>query len=216
MTGVRPILAVLGLALVAVHAQPLAAQTADYPHLEKDEEIRLALSAGPPSVSSHADVYVMAESGFERVIEGTNGWACIVVRAAANRTNLAPHCLNPEAVAGVLPAFLHEARLQARGMDAEVIEQEMKEAWTSGDLPLPEGPAFAYMLSKGQRLGANASSFLPHFMLYKPYVTNADIGGDPTQMQFPFVGPYENHPLSTVVVIMDEFVDPDEINIPGR
>ena len=53
-------------------------------------------------------------------------------------------------------------------------------------------------------------------MLYVPYVTNADIGGDPARQEFPFVGPYENHPLSTVVVIMEEFVDPTDVQLPGR
>jgi len=216
MTGLRSLLTLAGLLFLGSSSQSLLAQTADYPQLDRDEEIRLAMSAGPPSVSGGADVYVMADDGFERVIDGKNGWACIVVRAAGNRTNLAPHCLNPDAVKGVLPAFLREGRLQALGKDAESIDADMREAWSSGELPLPEGPAFAYMLSKGQRLGANASSFLPHFMLYKPYVTNADIGGDPTQMQFPFVGPVENHPLSTVVIIMDEFVDPDDMRHPGR
>jgi hypothetical protein len=71
------------------------------------------------------------------------------------------------------------------------------------------------MLSAGQRLGA-AGNFKPHFMLYVPYVTNADIGGDPQRQEFPFVGPYENHPLSTVVIIMDEFVDPASVVLPRR
>jgi len=53
-------------------------------------------------------------------------------------------------------------------------------------------------------------------MLYVPYVTNADIGGDPSRQEFPFVGPYEGHPLSTVVVIMEEFVDPMSVSLPRR
>jgi hypothetical protein len=138
------------------------------------------------------------------------------VRAAADKSQLAPHCLNPQATESVLPAFLREAELQARGLAAEAIDAEMKRQWSTGELALPSGPAYAYMLSEGQHLGANAGNFRPHFMLYVPYVTNAAIGGDPSQMQFPFVGPYENHPLSTVVVLMEEFVSPSSVVIPRR
>ena len=72
------------------------------------------------------------------------------------------------------------------------------------------------MLSSGQRIGPNGGNFKPHFMLYIPYITNAEIGGDPTQPEFPFVGPFENHPLSTVVVVMEEFVDPTSVVLPSK
>lgn len=185
-----------------------------YPEFERGEEIRLAMSAGPPTVSQHADVYLFGPAGFEKAIDGTNGWACLVVRVAANRSQLAPHCLNPFAEQSVLPAFLLEAELQRKGWDQVAITAEMDRQFASGDIPTPSGPAYAYMLSKGQRLGSNGENFKPHFMLYVPNVTNADIGGDPSQQQFPFVGPVEGHPLATVVIIMDEFVDPAAIVIP--
>lgn len=197
-------------------AAPLQAQTPEYPDLTEEEELRLAMSAGPLAVSREADVYRMTDRGFVRAIEGSNGWACIVVRAASDKRQLAPHCLNPYAVESVLPAFLREGELQARGMDAEAIDAELKRQWSSGELKLPEGPAYAYMLSEGQRIGPNAGNFRPHFMLYMPYVTNEDIGGDPRRMEFPFVGPYEDHPLSTVVILMEEFVSPSSVVLPER
>lgn len=204
--------AVVGTLLAAASAA--AAQA--YPELSRDEEIRLAMSAGPLAVSRQADVWVMSEGGFERAIEGTNGWACIVVRVAAQPENLAPHCLNPDAVATVLPAMLTEGRLQRKGLDAEAIDTEMRRRFDAGELRLPSGPAHAYMLSSGQRLGPANASFKPHFMLYLPYATNASVGGDPGRPELPFVGPYENHPLSTLVIIMDEFVDPADVTVPRR
>ena len=194
----------------------VSAQGPGYPDLDRDEELKLAMSAGPLTVSTEADVWVMGSTGFERAIEGSNGWTCLVVRNAANKTVLAPHCLNPPATQTVLPAMLREAQLQAAGEGQSSIESTMAEEWDRGDLPMPEGPAYAYMLSKGQRLGTNAGNFQPHFMLYMPNVTNADIGGDPRNMAFPFVGPQEGHPLATVVILMDEFVDPDEVVLPRR
>ena len=206
----------IGVLSGGIGASAAAAQGSDYPALSWDEEVRLAMSAGPASVARDATIYAMGEAGFEEAIEGSNGWACLVVRSATLRGTLAPHCLNPEAVAGVLPAFQMEAKLQAQGMTGEDVTAALARAWSSKELPLPEGPAYAFMLSKGQRLGSNGGSFRPHFMLYKPYATNAEIGGDPSNMKLPFVGPYENHPLSTVVILMEDFVDPADVVIPNR
>ena len=194
-------------------AAALGAQ--DYATVDREWEMRLAISAGPLAVSQQADVWVMGPEGFERAIEGSNGWACIVVRSAGAPKSLAPHCLNPYAVGSVLPAFLLEGRLQAQGMGAEAILQEMNRQWETGQLPIPSGPAYAYMLSAGQRLGPNEVQFKPHFMLYVPYATNESIGGDPGRHEFPFVGPVEGAPLSTVVIVMDEFVDPADVVLPG-
>jgi hypothetical protein len=173
------------------------------------------MSAGPLTVSREADVYVMGREGFKKDVEGSNGWSCLVVRSAANKIQLAPHCLNPQATETVLPALLLEGALQARGLDAEAIEAEWQRRWREGSLPMPAGPAYAYMLSSGQRLGPQGGRFKPHFMLYVPYASNASIGGDPTNQAFPFVGPYENHPLSTIVIIMNEFVDPADVPVRG-
>lgn len=205
-------------ALVAAvgSAVPLLAQGPGYPELSRDDELRLALSAGPPSISREAELWVMGARGFEKAVAGSNGWACLVVRNATNRIQLAPHCLNPDAVASVLPAFRMEAELQAQGLGGEEVSARMDQAWKEGSLPIPSGPAHAYMLSKGQRVGPQGGNFRPHFMLYVPWATNASIGGDLRRPEFPFVGPYENHPLSTVVILMDEFVDPADMVVPRR
>ena len=214
MSWTKSVMCGFGVLMVAV--APVAAQGPGYPELSKDEEMRLALSAGPLSVSTGADIYLMTNRGFERVTEGDNGFACLVVRSAQNKSQLAPHCLNSYAVESVLPAFLREAELQAKGMSADDINAELSRQWGGGELPLPSGPAYAYMMSEGQVLGPNGGNFRPHFMLYMPYVTNEDIGGDPQNMALPFVGPYENHPLSTVVILMEEFVSLPSIPLPAR
>lgn len=205
------------VAAVLAVVGPLQAQGPGYPEITAEDELRLALSAGPPSLSGDADVWLMGPAGFEKLVDGSNGFACLVVRSAANKGVLAPHCLNDAAVETVLPSMLREAELQARGMSAEEIDAELRRQWDGGALPLPSGPAYAYMLSEGQRIGPRLGNFRPHFMLYVPYVTNEAIGGDPANPAFPFVGPVENHPLSTVVILMEEFVDPADIALPtGR
>jgi hypothetical protein len=197
-------------------SSPVAAQGPGYPDLSREEELKLAMSAGPLTVSARADVHVMGRRGFEHAARGSNGWACLLVRATGNKGQLSPHCLNSHAVESVLPAFLREAEMQVKGMGAEAIDAELRRQFSSGELALPSGPTFAYMLSEGQRLGSNLGNFRPHFMLYVPYATNASIGGDPAMQQFGFVGPYEDHPLSTVVILMEEFVSPQSVTLPGR
>ncbi len=209
-----PVVAALIIAIFS--ALPTGAQGRAYAELSWEEEIRLAMSAGPLTVSENADVYVMGEHGFELAFEGDNGFSCLVVRVAGDPRQVAPHCFNPAATDTALPAYLREGELQAQGLSADEIRTRMEHEWEDGSLPLPEGPAYAYMMSEGQRLGPNAAKFKPHFMLYVPYVTNQDIGGSLERQAYPFVGPFEDHPLSTVVIIMPEFVTPESVVIPSR
>ncbi|NNF12179.1 MAG: hypothetical protein HKN72_03085 [Gemmatimonadetes bacterium] len=202
---------VAGLASQTLSPSPVAAQ--EYTELSRTEEIRLAMSAGPLSVSKEADVYVLGSRGFEKAVEGTNGFSCMVIRSAADRTILAPHCFSPDASATVLPGKLAEGRLQMGGMSQSEVEAELTKAFEDGSLPLPEGDAYAYMLSAGQHLGP-AGQWRPHFMLYMPYATNEDVGGSPATPAFPFVGPEIGHPHSTMVIVMTEFVDPADVVLP--
>lgn len=190
---------------------PSAAQ--EYTALSRTDEIRLAMSAGPLSVSKDADVYVLGAGGFEKAVEGTNGFSCMVIRSAADKTIVAPHCFSPDATETVLPGKLAEGELQMRGLSQSEIETELLKAFEDGSLPLPEGDAYAYMLSAGQRLGP-AGQWRPHFMLYMPYATNEDVGGSPANPSFPFVGPEIGHPHSTMVIVMTEFVDPADVVLP--
>lgn len=201
----------MALVVFAALAAPTAAQ--EYTKLDRSEEIRLAMSAGPLSVSKDADVYVLGRRGFEKAVEGSNGFSCMVIRAAADKTILAPHCFSPDATETVLPAKLAEGRLQMQGMSQSEIDAELTKAFDAGTLPLPEGDSYAYMLSAGQHLGP-AGQWRPHFMLYMPYATNEQVGGSPGNPAFPFVGPQIGHPHSTMVIVMTEFVDPADVVLP--
>jgi hypothetical protein len=201
-------IATVGAAVVTTGTTPLAAQ--DQVDLDRDQEVRLAMSAGPLAISQEADVYVFGGHGFTKEVEGTNGYACMVIRSAANPDALAPHCFSPDATESVLPAKLEEGRLIAAGGTQEQVSEALMRDFNDGSLPLPSGNAYAYMLSSGQRLGA-AGRWKPHFMLYIPYATNEDVGGVPGSPAFPFVGPEVNHPHSTMVIVMTEFVDPADV-----
>lgn len=213
VTGRWTLASVMAVAALAV-AGPEAGSAQSVARLAVTDEVRLAMSAGPLTVSRDADVYVLGDGGFEREVEGTNGFACMVIRSANDPEVLAPHCFSPDAVETVLPAKIEEGRLQVAGHTQEEVDRQLLDRFEAGSLPLPEGNAYAYMLSSGQQLGP-AGKWKPHFMLYLPYATNEQVGGSPDATAFPFVGPVVNHPHSTMVIVMTEFVDPDDITPPS-
>ncbi|MGF6710289.1 hypothetical protein QFZ41_001253 [Luteibacter sp. W1I16] len=67
-----------------------AGATAPYPEMapvdqylmaNRDDEIALARSAAPASVSRDATVLVLGRKGYETAIEGKNGFVCVVGRS---------------------------------------------------------------------------------------------------------------------------------------
>ena len=76
----------LGLVLVALVASAAAAaQSPKYPPLdaymmESEAEIALARSAAPDHVSAPATVKLLTPAGFKVVVEGKNGFVCLVLR----------------------------------------------------------------------------------------------------------------------------------------
>ena len=102
-------LAVVG----ATHAEtarisyPKMAPIEQYRLASRAEEIALARSAAPASISDHAEVLVLGTSGYETAAKGANGFVCIVERAWANDFDRAEFW-NPEgARADLLQPGLH-------------------------------------------------------------------------------------------------------------
>src|SRR5215471_9160224 len=61
-------------------AYPEIAPVEQYRIANRDEEIALARSAAPPSISADAQVLVLGNRGFEIAVKGKNGFVCIVER----------------------------------------------------------------------------------------------------------------------------------------
>src|SRR5262252_541508 len=105
-----------------------AAQSNPYPKMapvdqylmEKNAEIQLARSAAPDSISQDATILVLGRQGYERAIEGKNGFVCMVDRSwmAAfdwpefwNPKVRGAHCLNPQAARSIVPIALLRSKL---------------------------------------------------------------------------------------------------------
>lgn len=202
---------ILTVALVGLlpAASAAAAQTtlgALDPYLmDEADEVAMARSAAPHGLGADADVWVLTPGGYERVAEGTNGFACFVGRGwsgpilvgppAARRlhpdvfdTGLrAPHCFNAAAAATVLPWHRVRTDLLLDGVPAEAVDARIAEAVARGRLSVPVPGAMAYMMSPRQDLGPDFGPWRPHVMVYLPGLTNPDWGIAGFTHDFPFV-----------------------------
>src|SRR5690242_11277010 len=96
-------------------AYPAMAPVEQYRIANRQEEIALARTAAPASVSADAEVLVLGSQGYETAVKGKNGFVCFVERSWTagfddrqfwNPRLRAPNCFNPQAVRSVLPQYL--------------------------------------------------------------------------------------------------------------
>jgi len=136
-------------------------------------EIALARTAGPSSISAHAEVLVLTKQGYVVGAKGTNGWICLVGRSWTaglddpefwNWRGRGPGCFNPPAVQSVLPQYLARTKWALAGDTREQIAQKAQAAYADHQFTDPAPGSFALMLSKeGYLLGADGP-WRPHVM----------------------------------------------------
>ena len=146
-------------------------------------ETALALSACPPEVAKGAAVYVLGRSGYERVRDSRNGFTAIVQHTVP--TAQEPRCMDAEGTRTWLPRILMVAELRAHGKSQEEIQKLVADAVAKGLLQPPRRFGVDYMLSTKNRVPNEkgvVTPFPPHVMFYAPYLTNADIGVDRTNL----------------------------------
>jgi hypothetical protein len=214
-TILHPFLALL-LAPAAAGAQSATAgvRYGDPIRLPPAEEIALARSAAPTSVSAEATVLVLSEDAVRWVVadEGTNGATCWVSRTWPG--SLEPHCFDPEGSRTILPIHLKTVEMGHAGAIESEIEREIAAGVAAGRYRYPSRPAMSYMLSSGQKLvnddGEAVGTWKPHLMIYWPGLTKADLGGTGAG---PLLGDSmilvdEGTDEACLIVVYPEFVDP--------
>lgn len=150
------------------------------PYLNKDRkaEIKLARTGGPPSVSAKAAVWVLGPHGYEKAVDGTNGWVCFNERSFDAfftdsefwlPENRSPNCFNPPAVATEFPRIVKRSQWVMAGASIrEMIEKE-KAAVADGSFKQPAPGAFSFMMSKQGYLNHAHDAWHPHVMLFVPF-----------------------------------------------
>jgi hypothetical protein len=200
-------------ALVLIAASPLGAQSPSpgLPALlPRAEEIALARSAAPPSVSDSATVFVLERGGFVLAERGSNGVTCLVNRSHPEA--LEPHCYDAEGSRTIVPIRLAEAKLREAGRSNEEIEAAIAAGIRNGGFELPARAVMSYMMSSAQVLhddaGRRVGAWKPHLMIYMPYVRPADLGVSGSGAGGAPVVADAGGALASVVVVVPEFVDP--------
>lgn len=151
--------------------------------LSPEKEIELALKAAPVHLRNEATVYVFGKRGYEKARTGTNGFNCMVNRDGIQNgdNTLHPTCWDPEGSRTILPVMLRVGELMAQGRSANEIKRDIDDGFAQGRFHSPAKSGIAYMLAGDVKFdpktGELASTvFPPHYMIYAPGVTNADIG----------------------------------------
>jgi hypothetical protein len=211
MPSIRFVACALPLAIIALAPSGPAARADTFPggisgHVtvavgrSDSDEVALARSAGPRSLSAGAAVYVLRDAEYSKVRDGSSGWACMVSRDT-KANGVFPMCFDPEASRTLMAVEMMRTKLRARGLSNTAVEHEVDAAYTRGTLHYPEKPAMVYMMSskqvlmdyegdKVQRVGA----WHPHVMIYLPHASagqfalGADDGSAPVSAPFSDAG----------------------------
>jgi hypothetical protein len=164
----------------AVSTESARARLLPYLMASKGEEIALARSAAPPSISMHAAVLVLGSRGYVTAVKGSNGFVCLDVRSWDNPVTVksadfwnpkfrAPYCVNAAAARSVLPRYLMRTDWVLAGASRKEIGAREEAAWTAGRLEAPAPGSLCYMMSKrGRWIGNNPGPWRPHLMFYFP------------------------------------------------
>lgn len=151
--------------------------------ISREQEIELALKAAPVHLRSEATVYTFGKRGYEKARTGTNGFHCMVNRDGIQNGDTAVHptCWDPEGSRTILPVMLRVGELLAQQKSAAEITRDIDEGFRKGRFHSPAKTGIAYMLAGDVKFDAKTgklsdTEFSPHYMLYAPGVSNADIG----------------------------------------
>jgi hypothetical protein len=151
------------------------------------EEVLLARSAAPASVSDHADVLVLGERGYTQAEKGSNGFVCIVERAWANNFDSpefwnpnvrSPICFNQPAERSVLPTYLRRTEWVLAGASKADMIDRTKSAIASNEIGPPEIGSMCFMMSKRGHLSDDDGHWHPHLMFFLPRTKPADWGAN--------------------------------------
>jgi hypothetical protein len=158
---------------------PAMAPIAQYSMASADE-IALARSAAPASISADADILVLGAHGYDAAVKGKNGFVCLVQRSWTtafedpefwNPKMRSPVCLNPAAARSVLPHVLELTKWVLAGVPRTEMIERTKAELAAKTYVLPEPGAMSYMMSKDGYLNDAGGHWHPHLMFY---VANAD------------------------------------------
>jgi len=212
---VRPARSVL-LTLIALSARPAHGQEVigtPGPRLilPAAEEIALARSAAPPSVTKEARVWIFTPGKYVVADSGTSTVQCYVGRGWPRA--LEPHCFDEEGARTIMPIEMRQSEMLHQGIPPDSVRRAIAAGVASGDFRLPQRPAMSWMQSAAQVLydddGSLAGAWRPHIMIYYPYLTTRSIGTGTNRDIAAGIVVSPGGPMSNIMIVVPEAVLPD-------
>ncbi len=169
MRFLQSVILLLSVTLTALAATQPNEKAVTLIFLPQPQEIELALSAGP--------------EGYEKIRSGKNGFTCLVNRDGNQMgdNDLKPTCWDAEGSATIVPVMLRVGEMLAQEKTADEIKPDIDRGFSEGRFVSPRKAGIAYMLRGDvqydpKTMSISKTLFPPHYMIYAPGVTNADIG----------------------------------------
>ena len=171
-------------------------------------QIALARSAAPASVSEHASVLVLTDTGYVRAVAGESSVTCLVEHSW--RDSIEPHCYDAEGTATSLRAEARRLELREAGKSEDEVARIVSREIAAGTLRLPSRPVLSYMMSAGQVLynddGKHMGARPSHLMIYYPNLTNAELGLGSTPQGHVGMVMDSGKPGSNLMIVMGELL----------
>lgn len=187
LRGAAVLAAALSCTPIAKGAPYAAMAPVDQYMMNRADEIALAKSAAPPSISDKAAVLVLTAHGYDTAVKGSNGFVCAVERAWMSQYDFpqfwnphmrGPLCYNPAAVRAILPFTIKRTELVLAGRSKSQVSAAIRDGIEKHTLPPLEAGAVTYMMSKQQFLNDTGKNWVPHLMFYFPRAARANWGAD--------------------------------------
>jgi hypothetical protein len=151
-------------------------------------EIALARSAAPPSISDNATILVFGRQGYETAGGGNNGFVCLVARGWGNKFAhpefwnpkvRSPICYNRASASSVLPSYLERSRWVIAGLTKDEMLARTRQGVESGQFTAPAIGSMCYMMSPHGYLDDSAAGpWQPHLMYFVPRTAAAEWGAN--------------------------------------
>jgi hypothetical protein len=166
---------------------PAPASFADFRFAQPSDEIDMARSAAPASISSEAEVLTLGAAGYETAAKGKNGFVCLIERSWAKPFSdpefwdsklRAPICFNPAAAHSVLPVYLQRTRWALAGVSKDEMLARTRAAIAAKAIGAPEPGSMSYMMSKQGHIAEHAGHWYSHVMFFMPHTEGAAWGAN--------------------------------------
>jgi hypothetical protein len=159
--------------------------------MDQTDEIALARTAAPESISRDAGVMVLGRHGFETAVRSKNGFVCIVGRGWTSAADAdfwnpkvrVPMCVNAPAARSYLLRLTKETGWILAGQTKVQLNETIAAAITKKELPPMELGAMCYMMGKQGYGGDSAPHWPSHLMFFysdtDPAIWGANLPGSP-------------------------------------